>query len=319
MTGRKLRHTATSKDTNERTLLETKLRPPTALRSEVQRGFLTTASQSELERSVCVVASAGSGKTTFLRQLHQQLGQSGKHCAWLNLDERDNDPVSLIPYLFSAIRKLSQGGVALVQPPLTAQDTIGMAEAFQVLEYAITALPPNGVLFLDDFHYITNPALLGNMNHFLDACGEHLQIAIGTRTLPELQIPRRILSGQFETFPGDRLKFTFSEAETFFQSQTMLNLSHSDVAAATKATEGWAAGLQFTAITLRSKSADAPFVMSFPNANEHHIADYLATNVLGEQSDELRDFLLKTAPLRRFNAPLCRHVSGFVNAEDLLH
>ena len=52
--------------------------------------------------------------------------------------------------------------------------------------------------------------------------------------------------------------------------------------------------------------------------SEKNLSDYLATNVFQNQPAELQTFLLKTAPLGRFNAALCAHVCGMKNTAEIL-
>ena len=74
-------------------------------------------------------------------------------------------------------------------------------------------------------------------------------------------------------------------------------------------TEGWAAGLQLAALSLRGRSDVAGFVDAFTGSHRY-ILDYLAEEVLERQTPELRRFLLETSLLDRLSGPLCDAVTG---------
>ncbi len=77
-------------------------------------------------------------------------------------------------------------------------------------------------------------------------------------------------------------------------------------------TEGWVAGLQLAALSLRGVTDGdevAAFVGAFAGSNRF-VIDYLADEVLARQPTATRDFLLTTAVLQRLTGPLCDAVTG---------
>jgi len=89
-----------------------------------------------------------------------------------------------------------------------------------------------------------------------------------------------------------------------------LGLSQADIAALEKRIEGWVAGFQLAAVALQSRLAEQgrenvqSFVEAF-SGSHHYIVEYLAEEVLNQQPEPVRDFLLQTSILERFNADLC--------------
>lgn len=301
-----------------KTLLESKLRPPKAVRSEIVRKSVTDYASRIAEQSLCVTASAGSGKSTFLRQLFSALEERGHACVWLGIDARDNDPATLIPYLFEAMRQLARDESVASNPPVDFSRSEALRTAFQQLEIALTQLESKSVLFLDDLHEIRDPELLTHLDHFLNACDGTLSVVIGARVMPDLQIPRRVLSGQFITPSDGFLRLSPEEAEQFFENRQGLSLDRDDIAALNRFTEGWVAGLQFASIALENDPGSKGQLLSLSAGNEKQMSEYLARNVLQDQPDYLQDFLLTTAYLGRFNASFCNHVCGITNSAELL-
>ncbi|MGB7342238.1 MAG: LuxR C-terminal-related transcriptional regulator, partial [Phototrophicaceae bacterium] len=70
----------------------------------------------------------------------------------------------------------------------------------------------------------------------------------------------------------------------------------------------WIASLQMVAISLQRQTDKAQFIETFTGSHRY-ILDYLLEEVLQQQSEETRNFLLKTAILRRLNADLCDAVA----------
>ena len=90
-----------------------------------------------------------------------------------------------------------------------------------------------------------------------------------------------------------------------------------DVARLQERTEGWVAGLQLAGLSLRGREDRAAFIESFAG-DDRQIVDYLGFEVLDDQSQTVRDFLLRTSILDRLSGPLCAHVAETDDAAQLL-
>jgi len=89
------------------------------------------------------------------------------------------------------------------------------------------------------------------------------------------------------------------------------------VAALAGRTEGWAAGLQLAALSLRGQADAERFVSAFTGSHRF-ILDFLAEEVLEQQSDQVRAFLLETSVLERLSGDLCDAVTGRAGSQALL-
>jgi len=69
-------------------------------------------------------------------------------------------------------------------------------------------------------------------------------------------------------------------------------------------TEGWVAGLQMAALSMRGRKDVLGFIEGFSGTNRY-ILDYLLEEVLASQPPEIQRFLLHTSILERLTAPLC--------------
>ena len=89
------------------------------------------------------------------------------------------------------------------------------------------------------------------------------------------------------------------------------------MAALAARTEGWAAGLQLAALSLRGQADPAGFVAAF-SGSHRYVLDYLAGEVLDRQHEELRTFLLETSVLERLSGGLCDAVTGRTDSQAML-
>ena len=89
------------------------------------------------------------------------------------------------------------------------------------------------------------------------------------------------------------------------------------VAALAARTEGWAAGLQLAALSLRGQPDVEGFVSAFTGSHRF-ILDFLAEEVLEQQSEQVRTFLLETSVLERLSGDLCDAVAGRTGSQSLL-
>lgn len=73
--------------------------------------------------------------------------------------------------------------------------------------------------------------------------------------------------------------------------------------------EGWVAGLQLAALSLKGNQDVPGFIRAF--AGDHrYIVDYLVEEVLHHQPEPIRTFLLQTSILERLTGSLCDSVTG---------
>ncbi|MCI0729526.1 MAG: LuxR family transcriptional regulator, partial [Chloroflexi bacterium] len=256
-----------------------------------------------------ISAPAGFGKTTLVSEW---VAGCQRPAAWLSLDEGDNDPTRFLAYLVAALQTLALSGVEGMAATI-GQGVLGVLQSPQppptesiltALLNEITALPNNFVLVLDDYHVIeANP-----IDHALTFLLEHLppqmHLVIATREDPQLPLARLRGRGQLAELRATELRFTRSEAAEFLNQVMGLNLSAENIAALETRTEGWIAGLQLAAISMKGYEDITSFVKSFTGSH-HFVMDYLVEEVLKQQSESVQNFLLRTSILDRLCGPLC--------------
>jgi LuxR family maltose regulon positive regulatory protein len=96
-----------------------------------------------------------------------------------------------------------------------------------------------------------------------------------------------------------------------------LTLEEEDIHALEMRTEGWAVGLQLAALALKNLSDPQNFVETFRGSNRY-VLDYLAEEVIRQQRHDIREFLIQTSVLERFNAESCEALTEHTDSQRLL-
>lgn len=288
------------------TLLATKLHRPRPTSSLVARPRLTGRLDEGLRNGhslFLVVAPAGYGKTTLVTDW---LDKTSLPCAWLSLDEADNDPLRFFTYLVATLQKTL--GPKLAQPLLEAFPMAPQSpEAFAIpLINDLTTVDRPILLVLDDYHVITAGPVQEAMVLLLRRAPPNLRLVVLTRADPPFPLPRLRVRERMTEVRARDLCFTPEEMTAFLNSLHRLNLPAEQIMALESRTEGWAAGVQLAALSLEGCSLEraAEFISAF-SGSHHYIVDYLVDEVLRRQPDAVQEFLLQTSILDRMCAPLC--------------
>ncbi len=289
-------------------LLRTKLHQPFTRSGIVCRPRLQDQILQGLRGPLTLIAApAGFGKTTLVASYVARCGIPREplvRTAWLSLDKDDNQAGRFLTYLIAAFQSANpQFGREAAQ--LAAGKQQALPEA--VLTSLINDLEASGeeiVLVLDDYQFITNPAVHSELSFLLDHCPQTLHLLIATRSDPPLPLARLRARGQLVELRTDELRFTPAEASQFLNDIMGLHIDAGAVVALEERTEGWVAGLQMAALSMRDRKDVPGFIAGFSGTNRY-ILDYLLEEVLAHQPPETQQFLLYTSILDRLSAPLC--------------
>lgn len=304
----------------------TKLFAPTRRQRLVVRPRLTEQLDATLDaghRLTLVSAPAGFGKTTVLSDWLASLAQRqpSPRVGWLALDEGDNDLARLMTHLVASLESVGLGvdtAVLEALPTSTATALNGLVNA--VTRAGDSAAGGEWVVVLDDYHVIGASEVHEAVAFLLEHLPPHLHVVMATRSDPPIPLSRLRSRGQLTEVRAAELRFSASEAQEFLTRTMGLDLTVADMDALEERTEGWIAGLQLAALSLRGIPGHdevATFIEAFTGSNRF-VIDYLADEVLARQTTRVRAFLLETAVLDRLTGPLCDAVTGGVDGARML-
>ena len=252
-------------------------------------------------RLTLVVAPAGSGKTTALRQFATRAAP----VAWCPAD----------------LLEISPDG-CLAQIARVVGDAIGVeldGSSPAALAASIDNWPGERVaLIIDDLHVIASTLAESELGRLIDRQPSKLVIAAGTRGHPEFDISRLLLADELLEITADDLRFRTWEADRLFRDHYDMILGPTDVAMLITRTEGWAAGLQLYNLAARDQPLDARRRLIGELSATRVGRDYLARNVLAGLPADLQSFLIETSALPVLTAALCDKVTGRTDSAAVL-
>ena len=302
-------------------LLKTKVNVPQVRAEIVQRNRLLDWLNEGLQNAdgfnrqlTLVSAPAGYGKTTFVADWIKRIGLP---VAWLSLDETDNDPTRFLAYLIAAIQQVQDGFGEVTSKLLLSAQGPPVETILTVFVNELSAMQAPLILVLDDYHVIHTLSIHEQLRFLLEHQPAQLHLVIVSREDPLLPIPRLRARNKVLEIRQDDLQFTLEETIEFLTRIMGLNLTVEQASALERHTEGWIAGLQLAALSMRGNSDHSEFIEAFTGSSRF-VLDYLIEEVFERQSPEMKDFLLKTSILERLSASLCDAVLERTDTQLLL-
>src|SRR5215471_9192012 len=315
MTGRSTTSLAGAAAPVRDVLVATKFHVPRA--GLVPRPRLLARLAEGVGRGLTVVSTpAGFGKTTMLGDWARR---SRGRAAWLSLDAGDNDPARFWRYIAAALAQARPGVDAPVAALLRGQHQPSLEAVATAVINELSSLPGTGevVLVLDDYHLVEAPPVHQSVAFLLDRLPPGLRLVLSTRADPPLPLARLRARGQLAELRAADLRFTLVETAAFLREATGLDLPAASVTALQDRTEGWAAGVQLAALSLRGQADPAGFIATFAGGHRY-VLDYLTGEVLAGQPEHVLRFLLETSVLERLCGPLCDAVTGRTGSQEML-
>jgi LuxR family maltose regulon positive regulatory protein len=304
------------------TVLATKLFAPARRPLLVARPRLIDRLDAALDpsrRLTLISAPAGFGKTTLVADWieHSTRRQPATRVAWLSLDEGDNDLPRLLTHLVAALQGVEADVGSEALDFLHSAPALPVEATLTTLINDVARTAGQIVLVLDDYHVIEARPVHEAMTFLLDHLPPQLHLVVASRSDPPLPLSRMRTREELTELRATDLRFTPDEAKSFLNQVMGLGLSAPDVDALETRTEGWIAGLQLVALSLRGRADVSGFIGAFTGSHRF-VLDYLVDEVLQHQPQHVRDFLLHTAVLDRLAAPLCDAVTGRADGSVML-
>lgn len=295
-------------------LLTTKLYRPRADDNWVARPALLARLNAGLRHKLTLVsAPPGFGKSTLVSQwldhvgLHaasakQKVDVHQQKSCWLSLDEGDNQLVQFLRYLIVAIRTCEPEACPTTQSLLGAAQLPGVDYLADILVSELSVLAAELVLVLDDYHLIRANEVHQVLRHLLRYLPPRLHLVILSRSDPPLHLGRLRIEQQITELRAGDLRFAVEETRCFLNRRLGQSLDDDVLTLLHARTEGWITALQLSSIALQSQ--DPHQFLGHFRGNDRLLVGYLVEEVMEHLSASERTFLLRTAIVDRFCAPL---------------
>ncbi len=302
-------------------LLKTKLHIPHRRPDMVPRSLLIKQLNERIQRKLTLItAPAGYGKTNLASEWTHSLQSedtANNRITWLSLEEADSEPIRFLSYVIAALQQVAPeigvGALSLFEmaqsPPINT--------VLNELINDIAGLDYHIMLVLDDYHVISHPEIHEALRYLVEHQPHQMHLVITSREDPPLPLPRLRARGEMAEIRMHDLRFSLDETTQFFSHSMKLDLESEVISVLEARTEGWIAGLQLAGIVLKNLPDHQAFMDTF-SGSHRYVLDYLTDEVLQSQDEEVRQFLVQTAILKRFNTDICQAVTGNPNSQFIL-
>jgi LuxR family maltose regulon positive regulatory protein len=275
--------------------------------------LLSVLDHGEDRALTLVCAPPGYGKTLLLADWARR---QETPCAWVSLDEEDDDPRRLWTAVLAALTACpAVPATSRLRTLVVPRTTVGVDFLTDVLE-ALAALPTRIRLVLDDAHHLRSKAALHGLQLLLRNRRCTVRLILASRFDPALPVARLRLEERLCELRTAQLGFAAEETATLTEL-CRLNLTAAQTGLLHERTSGWVAGIRLAAMPLRGHPEPDHFLADF-SGDERPVADYLTGEVFAHMSEGEVDLLRRTSIADPLPASLAAELSGRADAAEVL-
>ena len=243
-----------------------------------------------------IVGPAGAGKTTAASHLVER---SAGPSLWYRAHAVDGDEASLCDHLAQAWEHVT---TARVRWQRFADVLVDIERADRSSDLLVV---------IDEFDAIVGTSTEDAIGQALTDIGPSIHLVTLSRNRPSFNLSRlRLADAVCEVGPDD-LRFRSWEVDRLFRELYGRPLLPDEVSELERRTGGWVAALHlFNMAVTGLAPVERRAVLAQVGRRAGPDWDFLADNVLAGLRDDLKLFLLETAPLPRLTAALCDDLLG---------
>ena len=291
-------------------VLLTKVIPPHRRNDLLSRQRLMDLLYELLDYKLLIIAApAGYGKTSLMVDFASQVEMP---VCWYSLDALDRDLPRFVSHLIASISQcfptFGSHSLPVLESGISSaldQDRVITA----LVNEAYEKIREHFLIVLDDFHFVNdNQEIEMFVNRLVQEAGENFHLVLVSRTLLTLpEMPLMVARNQVGGFSLEELAFRAEEIQSLVLQNYHVTISLQTAQELAQETEGWITGLLLSAQTMWQGMAQR---LRGARLSGVGLYDYLAQQVLDQQTEDVRDFLLRTSFLEEFDLELCEDAFG---------
>ncbi|MCU4672840.1 LuxR C-terminal-related transcriptional regulator [Microbacterium fluvii] len=280
----------------------------------MDRPSLRAALDAGLEAPLSLlVAPVGAGKSVLLAQWAATLG--AMPVAWVDITGGDADPIEFTDRLIDALRAAVP---SLALPGVPVASVVGrLGEPF--LHELADCLAEAGALVVvfDDLHHLGGTEVLADLWRLVDLLPPGIHFVFSSRVDLRLGWSGLRLRHGLVELRQRELAFDSDVAAEVIRRIGGVEVASEALAAVMERTEGWAAGVQLTALGLRHHSDPDQLVEAIAET-DRLVVDYLGEEVMDRLPDERLRALVRLAVPDELTGPLVSEVARVPDGAGLL-
>lgn len=250
---------------------------------------------------IWVTSPPGAGKTSLVSHY---LETNKLTTAWFQIDAGDSDLSTFYYYLGQSAKKAT---------PRKRKDLPFLTPVYQEGVPAFTRnffrelyarfSNPFAIVF-DNYHEVTMTSLLHQMLAIgLQEIPQHGHVFIISRTEPPLEFSRFRANGQMLLLGWEKLQLSKDEMKGIM---SIKGIAQGSIERIMQQTQGWMAGL----ILLMEQKNEKDWIVDSEKFNPKLLFDYFAGEVFQNTTQEIQEFLIKTALFPKMSLEMASKLSG---------
>ncbi len=232
---------------------------------------------------------------------HVQLDKGNK-AVWISIDSADNEANQFLSLFCSALVKTGVADATLVTRANNSSANTDLAELTRKLLEVVEQCPNDVFVFIDDFHFISDSAILLFINTLLQINLNNLHLVISSRVQPKIDTNYLYAQGLHYYLDAEKLRFTLSETNDLLKDF----LTVEQIESLHTQTEGWPVAIQLSRLWYIQNPNSSPTKLLTNNLDT--LSNYLREQVFDKFDITTQNFLLKTSFLDSFNIDLANFV-----------
>lgn len=251
----------------------------------------------------------GSGKTTLAASYLEHNSLPG---IWYQFDEGDNDLSTFFYYLGLAAGQASRTQIPL---PLFTPEYFRGAATFSMryFEEICSRLPPPFIIVFDDYHVIHETSPFHEIfREGISQVTGGIHVIVISRKDPPPAFASMLVKNTMRIVGGNDLLMNITESGKIVRTESKSHISREDLELLHAKTNGWAAGLILMA---KSIPRGSPHFSMSTLSTPGEIFSYFAGELMGNQDDAMKDFLIKTAFMPRMTTAMAKELTRHDDAD----
>ena len=285
-----------------------RLRLPDRRPGLIERPALVARLRESSAPLLAFVAPAGFGKTSLLSEW---AAHDRRSFAALVMDSHISGPSTFLTYLTHALAdvvSLDPRVLIWLEVPSSPQRRMALAS----LASSISDAKDPFVLVLDDAQWLQEDETVDVVTTLVQHVPEGSQVVLASRSTPKLPMSSLRALGLVSDLGPDDVRMRPSDVRAALHVNGV-DLAPEDARRVAETTEGWPVAVYLAARAILAGAVPAGF-----SGRDGLVLDYLRSQFLSRQPDEVARFLRLTSVLEEMSGPLCDAALDREGSADLL-